>query len=644
MTAQAETLEFQAEVRQLLQIVIHSLYSEKEIFLRELVSNASDACDKLRVAALTEPELMAGSEELEVRLEVDREARTVTIRDNGIGMTREEVVQNIGTIASSGTRRFLDELQKGETKAEELPRLIGQFGVGFYSSFMVAERVVLETRKAGAEGGVRWTSEGDGAYELEDCERAERGTSVVLHLRALEGEGEGADPGQDFTAEHVLRSIVKRYSDFVEYPIRMEVERWEGEGDEREKKVELATLNSMKPLWTRPKSEVESSEYEEFYKSFTHDWEGPLDTIHFRGEGVHSYTALLFLPKQKPFDLFDPSSHKSRVALYVKRVHILSECEELMPPWLRWVRGLVDSDDLPLNISRETLQHDRQIGQIKKRLTRKVVDSLERMLAQDREAYAEFWNGFGPAIKEGIYHEDELREDVAKVALFHSTNGDAPVTLPEVVGRMAEGQESIHYLAGRDLDTLRSSPLLEAYAAKGREVVLLVDTVDEFAVERLREFDGKPLKSIEQGDSDLESEEEKAQREEREKESGPLLEGVLSELDEYVSKVRFSSRLSEAPAALVSEEGAPSRSQERMMREMGHAVPTSKRVLELNDAHPLVGRLRELHGENESSFGDFCELLHGQALLAEGSALPDPAYFSEVLTRTLLSSGEGESD
>ena len=533
-TVQTEKREFQAEVQQLLQIVIHSLYSEKEIFLRELVSNASDACDKLRVAALTDPGLMAGAEDFEVMLEVDKQAHTLTISDNGIGMTREEVVQNIGTIASSGTRRFLEEMEKGEAKPEELPRLIGQFGVGFYSSFMVADKVVLETRKAGQEEGVRWSSSGDGAYELEECERSGRGTSVTLHLRQPEGQEEGADAETDFTGEHVLRGVVKRYSDFVEYPIKMEIERWEGEDDERTKKLEVVTLNSMKPLWTQPKSEIEDSEYEDFYKSFSHDWEPPLDTIHFRGEGVHSYTALLFLPKQKPMDLFDPSAHKSRVALYVKRVHILSECEELMPAWLRWVRGLVDSDDLPLNISRETLQHDRQIGQIKKRLTRKVVDALQRQLAKDREAYAEFWKGFGPVIKEGIYHEDELREDVARVALFHSSQSDTPVTLPEYIGRMAEGQEAIHFLSGRDVETCKSSPLLEAYTEKGREVLLFVDPVDEFAVERMREFDGKPLKSIEQGDSDLESEEEKSAREAREEEQGPLLEGVLSELDEYI--------------------------------------------------------------------------------------------------------------
>ena len=634
MTAQTENMEFQAEVRELLQIMIHSLYSEREIFLRELISNASDALDKLRSLALTRAELLEGDERLHIRIERDPDQRVIRVVDNGVGMSRDEVVENIGTIARSGTRQFLEQLKEGQAETGELPRLIGQFGVGFYSSFMVADEVVLETRRAGESGGTRWSSQGTGSYSIEAVDRPERGTTVTLHLKEP-GEGDAA---ADFTDEWVIRQIVKRYSDFVEYPIEMEVEREEGEDDEREKVVKTETLNSMKPLWTRPKEEVEEAEYAEFYKHLSHDWEEPLETIHFRGEGTHSYTALLYLPRQRSFDLFDPGANKSHVALYVKRVHIMSECEELMPPWLRFVRGLVDSDDLPLNISRETLQHSRQVGQIQKRLVKKVLDTLEKRLAQDRESYRAFWSAFGPVLKEGLYHldagDETTREALARVCLWNSTAGEEPCTLPEYVERMPMAQKAVWYLSGPDAKSLAASPHLEAYRAKEQEVLLLSDTIDEFAVERLREFQGKPLKSVERGEAELESEEEKEAREKRQEEQKPLLEAVQEQLDEHVSEVRFSSRLKDSPVVLVSNEFGPSRVQERMMRELGQAAPPSKRVLELNPAHPVVERMAALSGEegDEERFGEYCELLYGQALLAEGSPLPDPARFSRLVS------------
>ncbi|MEO0650400.1 MAG: molecular chaperone HtpG [Planctomycetota bacterium] len=641
MSTQSATLEFQAETRQLLELMIHSLYSHKEIFLRELVSNASDALDKLRVESLTDASLLAGDESLAIRLDPDPAARTLRIVDNGIGMSRADVVANIGTIASSGTRKFLDNL-KQQGKEADVPELIGQFGVGFYSAFMVADRVVLETRKAGESGGVRWESTGDGTYTVEEVADLPRGTSITLHLREIESDEAGA---QDFTAEWVLRDVVRRYSDFVEYPVQMDVERQqpiEKEGEEAdddaepetETVIETVTLNSMKPLWTRPKSEISDEEYAEFYKHQTRDWQPPLETVHFKAEGTHEYTALLFLPKTQPLGMFDPEEAKSRISLYVKRVFITSDSEELCPVWLRFVRGLVDSSDLPLNVSRETLQHARQLGQVKKRVSRKVLDAFGSLLADRREDYEGFWSEFGSVVKEGLYYDDDLRDEIAEVTLFRTTHSEGWTTLDEYLERAEESQDAIYVLSGPDLGALRRSPHLEAFAAKGLEVLLLTDQVDEFALQRLTEFREKPLKSIAKGDVDLEDEDAKKEREEQAKEYEALLDAVKEQLSDHVDAVRFSSRLTDSAAVLVGAEHSMAPHVERMMAASGQSFGggVSKRTLELNPKHPLVARMDGLRGDDGGGFGDYCDLLLGQALLAEGSPVPDPARLARLVT------------
>ncbi len=622
-----ETIAFQAETKQLLDLVIHSLYTNKEIFLRELISNASDALDRLRYEALTNESIEVDSAALRVLLEVDAEKRILEIDDNGIGMTREELIQNIGTIASSGTKGFIEALQESKTKGVDSPDLIGQFGVGFYSAFMVADKVEVETRRIGEEKGFRWISESAGDYTIEEIEKESFGTTIVLHLKELEKDADGQT---DFTAEWVLRDVVKRYSDFIEYPVQLET----GEGDD----AKLETINSMKPLWTRSKSEISDDEYDEFYKHLTHDWNKPLDRVHFTVEGVSEYTALLYIPSQRPMDLFDPNQAKSKVQLFVRRVFITKECEELVPVWLRFVAGLVDSADLPLNVSRETLQHNRQISQIKKRVVRKVLDTLSNLQKNRREDYVKFWDAFGPVMKEGIYYDDDNREDVAKLALFHSTKDEATVTLPEYVERMSEDQEDIFVLLAQDLETARRSPHLEKLAAKGWEVLLMVDPVDDFVLQRLTQFQEHAIKRVERGEIDLEEESEKTEREAKEKEYQPVLEHMKKELGDEVEDVRFSSRLTDSPACLVAGANDMAPQMRRMLKDSGQEVPESKQVLELNPSHPLVARLQSLSEDEQAGaeFGATCELLLGAAHVNEGEAPPNPARFSKLLTDLML--------
>lgn len=640
-----EQHEFRAETRQLLELMIHSLYSHKEIFLRELVSNASDALSKRRVELLTAGDADA-LPEFAIELEVDSEQRTLTIRDNGIGMSREEVIENIGTIANSGTRRFLEQLN--QSKSEDLPELIGQFGVGFYAAFMVADQVSLETRSATADKGVRWQSSGDGGYTLEEIERDAVGTAITLHLKDLpEGEAGAAD----FTQEWTLRETVRRYSDFVEYPIRMEVERTETPTDDEGKSIEgaepvttteVVTLNSQKPLWTRPKSEITEDEHKEFYRHLCHDWNDPLDSIHFRAEGTTEYTALLYLPTQKRPGLFDPNEAKSQVQLYVRRVFITADCEELMPVWLRFVPGIVDSSDLPLNVSRETLQHARQLGAIQKRLTKKVIDAFAGLLNNRREDYDGFWTEFGPVIKEGLYYDDEHREALAPVCLFQSTReaeeGQSSWTsLAEYLERAADDQEAIYVLSAPDIESARRSPHLEAFAKRGIEVLLLTDHVDEFVLQRLTEFEGKPLRSIAKGESDLDTDEEKQEREKAAEEHAELLKAIQEQLTEHVSEVRFTGRLEDSPALLVSSEHDLAPHVKRAMEAAGQ--PTmglgAQRTLELNPQHALVGKLEGLLADDPKRFGDYCQLLLAQAFLAEGSPVPDPAKFGRLVTELM---------
>ena len=640
MTATQETHAFQAEAKELLNLVIHSLYSHKEIFLRELLSNASDALDKLRIEALTDSSLMAGDEELAIRLDVDKEAKTLTISDNGIGMSHDELVSNLGTIARSGTKAFAAEMQKVKEAADKdpdaLPSLIGQFGVGFYSAFMVADEVTVESRRAGSDRGSRWQSSGAGEYTIEECDRAERGTTITLHLKP---EDDSDERFQDFTEEWVLREVVRRWSDFVEYPIQLEVTRTEGEDDDKKEVTKLETLNSQKPLWTRPKAEITDEEYNEFYKHVSRDWNEPLSRVHFRAEGVHSYTALCYLPKQKGMELFDPSHLESKVSLYVRRVHITSECAELLPTWLRFVQGVVDSDDLPLNVSRETLQHNRQLAQIKKRLTKKLLDEIGRILKNDRKAFIEFWGEFGQVLKEGVWQEDGFRDEVAKLCVFpsswsleHEEDEDCRgfTTLSEYVGRMAEGQEKIWYLSGVDEKALKSSPHLER--ARGQEVLFFTE-VDEVAMSKLTEFEGHELIALDKGEAE-DTDEEKEQLEAAEKELAKLLKAVKKCLGDQVQDVRLTSRLTDSPACLVAGEGALPPQLAAMLRAQGQAVPEEKRVLELNPDSELV---KGLDGRRkDKDFADTCELLLGQALLAEGSPLPDPARFAKLVAKRLV--------
>ncbi len=622
-----ETIAFQAETSQLLDLVIHSLYTHKEIFLREVISNASDALDRLRFESLRDSELGADTAGLRVRIEVDAKNRVLEIDDNGIGMSRQEVIDNIGTIASSGTKGFLNSLKEAQEKNVSLPELIGQFGVGFYSVFMVADEVEVETKRAGEAKGTRWISKGKGEYSLEEIDKSECGTTVVLHLKDVDPNVDG---DRDYTAEWVLKDVVKRYSDFIEYPIELET----GEGDD----AKLEVLNSKKPLWARPKSEIEDSEYVEFYKHLTHDWNEPLETVHFKVEGTTEYSALLYIPRARPMDLFDPKQAKSRVHLYVRRVFIMEDCEELMPSWLRFVRGVVDSADLPLNVSRETLQSGRQMAQIRKRLTRKVLDALLALQKDRREDYAAFWAAFGQVLKEGLYYEDEHKEDVARLALFHGTVGDEPTTLAEYVERMPVKQKDIYVLVAPNIEAARRSPHLEAFAAKKVEVLFLTDPVDEFVLQRFTEFDEHAIKRVDRGEHDLEDEGEKSEREAKEKELAPVLEAIRKELADKVEAVRFSSRLTDSAACLVGGDNDLTPQMRRMLAESGQPVPDAKATLELNATHPLIEHLTALQADdaNYARFASGCELLLGTALVTGGEAPQDPVRFAQLVTELML--------
>lgn len=610
-TDSAQSMPFETEVQELLDLMIHSLYSHPEIFLRELISNASDACDKLRFEALTRPELGVDKTQLGIRLETDAEARTLTITDNGIGMSRDELIANLGTIAGSGTRRLMRELK--ESGADERPELIGQFGVGFYASFMVADEVVVESRRAGDEAGHRWSSKADGRYTIEDAEGLERGTRITLHLK------DAGDDDPDFSADYVLRGLVKRYSDFVEYPIRM--------GDD--------TLNSMKPVWARPKAEVKSEEYTEFYKHLSHDFHDPLETIHFKAEGSTEYTALLYIPAQRPFDLFREQQPQSKLSLYVKRVLITNECKELLPSWLRFVRGVVEAADLPLNVSREILQSNPHMRAIKKRLTKKVVSTLATILKDDRERYAGFWNSFGSVLKEGICLGEDEDGSIAELCLFESSRGPDRTTLAEALERMPENQAAIYTITGPDRATLDASPHVAAYVKRGFEVLYLTDPIDEWMIDRLAEFKDKPLRSVHAVDDELLSESEKESVKAAAEEHAALLEKLGEHFGERLAEVRFSGRLADAPAMLGTKDGALRPHMDRAFAESQGGAPGAERVLELNPNHPLTARLAELAEQGGQDFQDRADLLYGQALLAEGSPVPDPARFSKLIVELL---------
>ena len=629
MSGGSETLEFQAETRQLLHLVVHSLYSNKDIFLRELISNASDALDKLRLESLKDPDLPADIADLHIEIEADADARTLTVRDNGIGMSRDEVVELIGTIAKSGTASLLEKLKQAKDAAAST--LIGQFGVGFYSAFMVADKVSLETRRAGEEHGTRWESAGESTYEIEQVDDAPQGTSVTLHLKP-------ADPDNhlfDYTAERKIREIVKKYSDFIRWPIRLAA----GAGDASDPSAETAPINSMKALWARPRNEITEAEYHEFYKQLAHDWSDPLETIHFKAEGTFEYEALLFLPAQAPFDLYTREARRG-VQLYVNRVFIMDECDALMPQYLRFVKGVVDAHDLSLNVSRELLQHDRQIRGVRRRLVTRVLSTAKDLQGKDPEKYRGFWDAFGRALKEGLLEDRDNQATLLELLLLDTTHDAAePTTLRAYVERMKPEQNEIYYLTGAGRAAVENSPHMEAFRAKGYEVLILVDPIDEVWVDQAPEFDGKALRSIAKGQVDLDaaeqSEEEGKAQAQAQEEFTPLLEFLAESLAEQVKSARLSTRLTDSPACLVGDTNDLTPALEKLYRAMGQPVPHTKRILEVNAAHPLITGLRAAHAASSGDLGESAELLYGLALLAEGGELSDPARFSRLIADRL---------
>jgi molecular chaperone HtpG len=644
MNAGVEQLEFQAEARQLLDLMVHSVYSNKDSFLRELISNASDALDKLRLEAYRNKDLDVDTTDLHIEIDVDKGARTLTIRDNGVGMTRDEVIDLIGTLAKSGTAELRQQLREArnqkDTAASE--ELIGQFGIGFYSSFMVADKVELLTRKAGESEATRWESSGEGTYTIESVADAPQGTAVTLHLKPEDAE----DELHDYTSEWKVRSLVKQYSDFIAWPIRMEVERRtpasgeEGEeGGDEVVTIETETLNSMKALWARPKDEVSDEEYQEFYKHIAHAWDDPLEVIAMKAEGTFEYQALLFIPSHAPFDLFNRDA-KIGVQLYVKRVFIMGDCDQLMPEYLRFVKGVVDAQDLSLNVSREILQQDRQINAIRRRLTKKVLSTIKDLQSERPEDYRTFWTQFGRVLKEGLLSDVDNQDILLQISSFASTHSEEDATtLAQYVERMKEGQEQIFYAAGETRQQILKSPHLEAFKAKGYEVLILTDPVDEVWVGTVTEFDGKPLQSVAKGEVDLGSDEDKsdAEREERDKEFADLLTWLQETLTDHVKEVRLSTRLTDSPACLITDAFGISPALARIYQASGQNIPIGKRILELNPDHPLITGLRKAHQEraDDPTVAQTAELLYGTALLAEGGALEDPAKFAELLANQL---------
>jgi molecular chaperone HtpG len=600
--------------------MIHSLYTNKEIFLRELISNASDATDRLRFEALSNPSLIGADDRLEILVETDPKERTVTVHDNGIGMSREEVIANIGTIAKSGTRELLQSIK--ESKSSEIATsLIGQFGVGFYSAFMVADRVTLVTRRAGEDTGTQWESAGDGTYSVSDARRFSHGTSVTLHLKKVEDD----EASEDFTKPYVIESIIRKYSDFVTYPIRTR----EKDGKESEKPI-----NSMKPIWTRPRSEVKDEEYKEFYKHISHDWNEPMRFWSFRAEGRSEYLALLYAPSEAPFDLFYQSG-KWGLHLYVRRVLIMEHCQDLLPAYLRFMRGVVDSADLPLNVSRQRLQEDRHIAQIRKWLTRKILDSFDEMNRKEPTEYLKLWKNFGRVLKEGATQDFENKDKLLGLFLFESSaDPEKLTTFEEYLSRMKEEQKAIYYITGPSRRAVEHSPHLEAFKAKGYEVLFLTDPVDEMLVQWVWDYKDKKLKSVVKGVADLGDDKDLAGKV---KEFSSLMDVLQSKLDERVRQVRLSGRLTSSPVCLVVADEDMSPNLEALIGKAKGEVTRQKRIMEINPDHELVGRMRALHAANadDPALDDFANILYGYALLAEGSEMPEPERFNESLLRVV---------
>ena len=629
-TATKTTHDFQTEARQLLQLMIHSLYSNKEIFLRELISNASDACDKLRFEALTDPALLAEGAEFAIHVRFDPQARTITVTDNGVGMSHQEVIDNIGTIARSGTQEFLAQLTGDQTRDAQL---IGQFGVGFYSSFIVAGRITLTTRRAGlpADEGVRWESTGEGSYTLEAAGRAERGTEVTLHLR--DGEDELLDGER-------LRTILRKYSDHISIPIVMEKEAVPGKQADTGEVDKNEQVNRAAALWTRPKSEIRAEQYEEFYKHVAHDFEAPLAHLHARIEGRQDFTLLLYIPRRAPFDIWD-RQRRHGIKLYVRRVFIMENAEQIMPAWLRFVRGVIDSNDLPLNVSRELLQRSQDVDAIRAAAVKRVLGRLDELADKQPEQYATFWEEFGRVVKEGVSEDPANRDRIAKLLRFASTRAETAgqtVALADYAARMPEGQAAIYYITADSLAAARNSPHLEIFRKKGIEVLLLHDRIDEWVAGHLTEFDGKPLQSVAQGDLDLgklaDSESDAEQKDKLADDFKPVLERIQKALDGRAREVRLTDRLTESPACLVGDKEGISANLERMLRAAGQDVPNVPLALEINPTHPLVERLKA--ETDDTRFADWSRILFDQAVLAEGGKLDDPAAFVKRLNAMML--------
>ena len=628
--ASKETLEFQTEARQILHLMTHSLYSNKEIFLRELISNASDACDKLRFDGLADDSLYEGDQELSILVEYDDAAKTITISDNGIGMSRQEVIDNIGTIASSGTRKFVEALTGDQARDSQM---IGQFGVGFYSSFIVADKVVLETRRAGAsaEEAVRWESDGEGSFSLENIEKAKRGTRVILHLK--EGEAEFASP-------YRLKNIIKQYSDHISIPVMMSEEELDDKGEVKKDEAgnavhKLERVNSAAALWARDKNDISDEEYKEFYKHVSFDFADPLTWIHSRVEGNQSYTSLLYIPTNPPFDLFD-RDHKRGVKLYVKRIFIMDDAEHLMPNYLRFVKGIIDSDDLPLNVSREILQQNKVIDRIRGASVKKVLGILESLQKDDKEKYATFWKSFGQVLKEGPIEDMANKERIAKLLWFASTHNDSDVqnvTLDDYISRMPESQEKIYYIIADNYTAAKNSPHLEVFRKKGIEVLLLSDRVDEWLVSHLAEFDGKKLQSVARGMLDIDEEEDKKVLEEAEKTFTSVVEHAAKVLGDKVKEVRLSLRLTDSPSCLVLNEHDMSVQMQQIMKAAGQYAPKAEPILELNPEHALVKKLHDI--TDDALFEDYTYLLFEQAQLAAGAPLDDTAGFVKRVNRLI---------
>lgn len=630
MTTTTETKAFQAEVKQLLQLMIHSLYSNKEIFLRELVSNASDACDKLRYEALANPALFENDPELGIRVQIDSDARTITIADNGIGMTKEEAIAHLGTIAKSGTKEFFSSLT-GD--AQKDANLIGQFGVGFYSSFIVADKVTVRSRKAGApvSAGVEWISGGEGDYTVAEIDHPGRGTEVILHLREEQA---------DLLNGWKIREILRKYSDHIALPIRMVKETWDEEAKAMKATGEEETVNQANALWARPKNEITDDEYKAFYQHVAHDYQEPLTWVHARVEGRHEYTQLLYIPAQAPFDLWDRNARHG-IKLYVKRVFIMDDAEQLMPVYLRFVRGVVDVADLPLNVSREILQESKDIEQIRSGCTKRVLGLLEDLAENNADKYETFWNQFGQLLKEGVGEDQANQARIAKLLRFATTATDSPeqkVSLTEYVSRMKPGQDKIYYVTAETFQSAKNSPHLEIFRKKGIEVLLLSDRVDEWLVSHLRDFDGKSLQSVAKGGLDLgelEDASEKQARAAAESSAKDLVERIQKSLGDKLKEVRVTHRLTDSPACLVADENDPGANLQRILKMMGQNAPDFKPILEINPQHPMLKKMELLPNEG-GHFDDYASILFDEALLAEGGQIEDPASFVRKVNRLML--------